>query len=72
MRFLLGWTIKLAIIGGLYFAVSSGALHVKLPDTVLGFRVPPEAQQFVDRTAKIAEYGQQTTSGFKHIAEVLK
>jgi hypothetical protein len=72
MRFLLGWTIKLAVIGGLYFAVSTGAVHVKLPETVLGYKVPAEAQQFVDRTAKIAEYGQQTTDGFKHIAQGLK
>jgi len=63
---------KLGVMGGLYFAVTSGALHVKLPATILGFRVPVEAQQLVDRTAKIAEYGQQTQEGFKHIADGLK
>jgi len=50
----------------------TGGFHVKLPETVLGFKVPDTAQQFVDRTAKITEYGQQTQSGFKNIAAGLK
>jgi hypothetical protein len=71
MRFILGWTFKLAFLGVMYLGFTGG-FHVKLPETVLGFKVPDTAQQFVDRTAKITEYGQQTQSGFKNIAAGLK
>ena len=71
MRFVLGWTFKLAFLGVIYLGFT-GAFHVKLPATVLGYKVPDTAQQFVDRTAKIAEYGQQTQAGFKNIANGLR
>ena len=71
MKFLLGWTFKLAFVGVLYLGFSGG-FQVKLPETVLGYKVPESAQQFVDRTAKIADIGQQTQVGFKNIAAGLK
>jgi hypothetical protein len=71
MKFLLGWTIKLAFLGVVYLGFT-GAFSVKLPDTVLGYKVPEAAHQLVERTNKIAEYGQQTQNGFKNIANSFK
>ena len=71
MKFILGWTFKLAFLGVIYLGFTSG-FHVKLPETVLGYRVPESAQQFVDRSSKITEYGQQTQASFKSIASGLK
>ena len=71
MKFLLGWTIKLALLGVVYLGFT-GAFNVKLPDTVLGYKVPDAAHEFVERTAKIGDFGQQTQSGFKNIANSFK
>ncbi len=71
MRTLLGWVFKAAFVGVLYLGISSGA-QVKLPESVLGFKVPDEAHQFVGRTAQIADYGKQATNGFKGIADSFK
>ncbi len=71
MRTVLGWIFKAAFLGVLYLGVTSG-LQVKLPETILGFKVPEQAQQWVDRTAQIAEYGKQTQQGFKGIADSFK
>jgi hypothetical protein len=71
MKFILGWTFKLAFLGVVYLGFTSG-IKIKLPETVLGYKVPGVAQQYVDRTAKITEYGQQTQDSFKSIASSLK
>jgi hypothetical protein len=71
MRSLLGWIFKAAFVGVLYVGVTSGA-QVKLPETVLGYKVPEQAQQWVDRTAQIADYGKQTQTGFQGIADAFK
>lgn len=71
MKFILGWSLKLAFLGVVYLGFTSG-FHVKLPETVLGYKVPEQAQQYVDRTSKIAEYGQKTQSGFESIAKSFK
>ena len=71
MRTLLGWIFKAAFVGVLYLGVTSG-MQVKLPETILGFKVPEQAQQFVDRTSQIADFGKQTTAGFKGIADSFK
>ena len=71
MRTLLGWIFKAAFVGVLYLGVTSG-MQVKLPDTVLGFKVPSQAHQFVERSAQIADYGKQAQSGFKGIADSFK
>jgi hypothetical protein len=69
MRFLLGWSFKLTFLGLAYLGYT-GAL--KLPETVMGYKVPDSAHQFVERTAKIADYGQQAQNSFKNIASGLK
>jgi hypothetical protein len=71
MRTLFGWVLKAGIMGALYLGVTSG-LQVKLPDTILGFKVPDQAHQFVARTAQIADYGKSTQTGLKGIADSLK
>jgi hypothetical protein len=71
MKTILGWTFKLAFLGVVYLGFTNG-FHVQLPATVLGFKVPDAAQQFVDQTSKITEFGQQTQTGFKNIAAGLK
>lgn len=70
MRTLLGWTIKLSCLGLVYLGLTSG-LKVKLPEEILGFKVPQGAQQWVDRNAQIGEYGQKTQASFKNIADSL-
>jgi hypothetical protein len=71
MRLLLGWSLKLSLAGLVYLGMSSG-FTLKLPEEVLGYKVPPSAREWVDRNAKISEFGQQTQAGFKSIADQLK
>jgi hypothetical protein len=70
MRFLVGWTVKLGVLGLIYLGMTSG-LRIQLPEEILGYRVPAVAQQWVDRNAQIGEYGKQTQAGFKSIADNL-
>jgi hypothetical protein len=44
-------------------------VRIKLPEEILGYRVPGEAQQWVDRNAQIGEFGKQTQAGFNQINE---
>ena len=67
MRSLLGWAIKLSIVGVVYIGLTSG-VRIQLPEEVLGFKVPQEAQQWVDRNAQIGEYGQKTQASFQSIS----
>ena len=39
---------------------------------MLGFKVPEQAHQFVERTSQIADFGKQTQTGFKGIADSFK
>jgi hypothetical protein len=71
VKSILGWAFKLAFVGVVYLGFTSG-FHVKLPETVLGYKVPGAAQEFVDRSSRIADFGQQTQTGFKTIAAGLK
>ena len=70
MRALLGWAIKLSVLGVVYVGLTSG-VRIQLPEEVLGFKVPQEAQQWVDRNAQIGEYGTQTKASFESIADSL-
>lgn len=67
---LIGWVVKLGAVGLVYLGMTSG-VHVKLPDEILGYKVPASAQQWVDRNAQIAEYGKKTQAGFQNIADSL-
>jgi hypothetical protein len=67
---LLGWVFKLGALGLVYVGMTSG-VHLKLPDEILGYKVPASAQQWVDRNAQIAEYGTRTKASFEHIADSL-
>ncbi len=67
---LVGWVLKLGVVGVIYLGMTSG-MHIKLPDELLGYKVPASAQQWVDRNAQIGEYGQQTKASFQTIADSL-
>jgi hypothetical protein len=71
MRFLLGWALKLSLVGVVYLGLTSG-FKVKLPEEVMGYKVPATAQQWVDRNAQISEYGKQAKTGFETIGQNLK
>ena len=65
---LIGWVFKLGFLGVIYLGMTSG-LHVKLPEEILGYKVPAGAQEWVDRNAQITEFGKQTQTGFQTIAD---
>jgi hypothetical protein len=71
MRFLMGWALKLSVVGVVYLGMTSG-FKIKLPEEMLGYKVPATAQQWVDRNAQIAEYGKQTKTAFETIGPQLK
>jgi len=56
MRFLLGWALKLSLVGVVYLGLTSG-FKVKLPEEMLGHKVPATAQAWVDRNAPTGAYG---------------
>jgi hypothetical protein len=70
MRFLLGWIFKLGCLGLIYLGMTSG-LRIKLPEEILGYKLPGGAQQWVDRNAQIGDYGKQTQAGFQTISDSL-
>jgi len=71
MKTILGWSIKLSVAGLVYVGMTSGS-NIKLAEEVLGYKVPPSAQQWIDRNAQLADFGKQTQAGFKSIAGSLK
>ena len=71
MRSLMVWMFKLAVLGLIYAGMTSG-VKIKLPDTVLGYKLPESAQQWVDRNGQITEYGRQTQAALKSIGESIK
>ena len=71
MRFLFGWSIKLGFLAVVYLAMT-GNLKVQLPETVMGYEVPAQARQWVDRTAQIGDIANKTQSGFKQISDSFK
>jgi len=71
MRFLLGWALKLSVLGVIYLGMTSG-FKIKLPEEVLGYKMPATAQQWVDRNAQVGEHGKQTKAGFEVLGHQLK
>jgi hypothetical protein len=71
MKTLFGWGIKLGLLG-LVVATMTGNIKIKLPETVLGYEVPREAQQWIDRNAQISDLGAKASAGFKGIADSIK
>jgi len=71
MRFLLGWSLKLAVIG-LFYAGVTGAIPVQLPDTILGFQVPDAAKRLASNGAQIQELAGKTQANFKTVADSFK
>jgi hypothetical protein len=71
MRFLLGWTVKLGFLAVVYLAMT-GNLRVQLPETVLGYDVPVQARQWVDRNSQISDIASMTQTNLKQISDSLK
>jgi hypothetical protein len=71
MRFVLGWTLKLALVGLIYAGVT-GAIPMQLPDTILGYQVPDAAKRFAGSGGQIQDIAGKTQAGFKNIADSLK
>jgi hypothetical protein len=71
MRFLLGWAVKLGFLAVVYFTMT-GQIHIQLPEKVLGYEVPQQARDWVDRNSQIADFGAKTQAGFKQVADGLK
>jgi hypothetical protein len=71
MRFLLGWAVKLGFLAVVYLAMT-GNLKVQLPETVLGYEVPAQARQWVDRNSQISDIATMTQTNLKHITDSLK
>ena len=69
MRFLLGWAIKLSFIGVIYYGVTGGFGEIKVPDTVMGYKVPESVKLQIESASKIKEMGVDTTAGFKKISD---
>ena len=71
MRFLLGWSLKLAVMGLVYAGVT-GMIPMQLPDTILGFQVPDAAKRFASNGVQIQEFAGKTQAGFKGVADSFK
>ena len=71
MRFLLGWTVKLGFLAVVYLTMT-GNLKVQLPETVLGYEVPVQARQWVDRNSQINEIANKTQTSFKQVSDSLR
>ncbi len=71
MRFILGWTLKLAFVGLIYAGVT-GAIPMHLPDTILGYQLPDAAKRFAGSGGQIQDLAGKTQAGFKTIADSFK
>ena len=71
MRFLLGWTAKLGFLAVVYLTMT-GNLKVQLPDTVMGFEVPPVAHQWGERNNQVSDIANKTQTGFRQISDSFK
>ena len=71
MRFLLGWMFKLGFLAVAYLA-ATGSLQFKLPDSMLGYEIPWEARQWVERNAQINDLASKTEASLREISARLK
>lgn len=71
MRFLLGWAVKLGLVA-LVALILTGNLQVQLPEKVLGYEVPAQARQWVDRNAQIGDLAGKAQSSFKQISDSIR
>ena len=71
MRFLLGWMVRLGVVAVAYLAVT-GSVQFKLPDTILGYEVPSQARQWVERNGRLDDLAGTTEAGLRQIADRLR
>lgn len=63
--------MKLGFAAVVYLAMS-GNLKVQLPEKVLGYEVPAQARQWVDRSSQVGALADMTQAGLKQISDSLK
>jgi hypothetical protein len=71
MRFLLGWAFKLGFLGAAYLVVS-GKLPLKLPDSVLGYEMPPLAKQWAERVSQVNDLENSGGNVLRQISDRLR
>jgi len=71
MRFLLSWSLKLALMGLIYAGVT-GAIPMQLPDSILGFQMPDAAKRLAGNGSQLQDIAGKTQAGFKGIADTLR
>jgi hypothetical protein len=71
MRFLLGWVFKLGFLGMACLA-ATGDLQLRLPESMLGYEMPPLVRQWAERAARVGDLENSTTSGLRRISDSLK
>jgi hypothetical protein len=71
MRFLLGWAFKLGFLGMAWLAVT-GNLQLRLPESILGYEMPPQLRQWAERAARVGDLENGTESGLRRISDSLK
>jgi hypothetical protein len=71
MRFLLGWAFKLGFVGAAYLALT-GNLQLKLPDSMLGYEMPPLAKQWAERVSRINDLENSGENGLRQISDRLR
>ncbi len=68
MRFLLGWMFKLGFLGMACLA-ATGNLQPRLPESLLGYEMPPLVRQWAARAGDLEN---STVSGLRRISDSLK
>ena len=71
MRFLLGWVFKLGFLGMACLA-ATGNLQLRLPESMLGYEMPPLVRQWAERVARVGDLENRTASGLRRISDSLK
>jgi hypothetical protein len=71
MRFLLGWVFKLGFLGMACLA-ATGNLQLRLPESLLGYEMPPMVRQWAERAARVGDLDNGIASGLRRISDSLK
>ena len=71
MRTLFGWMIKLSVVAVIYAGFTGQFGEIKVPDTVLGYKVPETVKTRVESASKIKDLGADTNAGFKKISDAI-
>lgn len=71
MATIMGWAWKIAALG-VFLALMTTGTTIRLPEEVLGVRIPQSVRNVVDRGAGVGDYAQKTQAIFRDIASKLR